>query len=107
MSTKSDQLHGAELWDYELARPIGPFPVRALVGLNFLTVQEPILVPSFFVGMSVTAPLVESPSILGTSLAVGAYWEVDLRHSEPFNQGNHFFLTLGFNAFSLVSVPKN
>jgi hypothetical protein len=53
----------------------------------------------------VSLPLVDSPSQLGTSVAIGMFWEHDFREVDNSPANNHFLITLGLNVLTLAS-PK-
>jgi hypothetical protein len=62
--------------------------------------------PSVMVGMSIAAPLVDAPSQLGTAIALGFFYENDLREPDPLRRGHRLLITFGFNVLSLFS-PDN
>lgn len=99
-------LASIEPWDYGRRQNALPVPLRFSSGflVNNWT-RAPIGV-SWLLGGSVNLPLIEGTNQLDTSLALGLYWEVDLRQTNPFKTGSHVLLTLGFNIFSLLGAES-
>jgi hypothetical protein len=96
-------LAAVEPWNYQLGRTLYPLSVRFETGFNLVTITSATFTPTYVLGASVNFPLVESPASVGTSLAVGTFWEVDLRERDPFKGGSHFTVTLGLNVLALGS----
>lgn len=92
-----------EPWDYDRGTPLLTFPMRLQGGFNFVELGSGDFSPSVLVGGSITAPLLESPSALGSSLALGFYWEIDLRDGKPLAQ-SRFLVTFGLNLFSFFGA---
>lgn len=104
VSTLRVGLLGAiEPWNYDNGRTAWAMPFRFLGGMNLVDLGSGRLAPSVLVGASITAPLIDAPSQLGTSVAVGAFWEVDLRDQSPL-RASHLLITAGFNIFSLFGA---
>jgi hypothetical protein len=103
-SLQAGVLLGIERWNYDLGRNPWAVPIRALVGFNIVDLKQASFTPSFMIGLSMTVPLIDSPSQLGTSLALGGFYEVDLRDDHPFRTGNRFLVTFGLNLFSLFGA---
>jgi hypothetical protein len=97
-------LFAIEPWNYSRAKNLFPVPIRLLTGFNIVNLSAGSLDPSFVVGGSLTAPLVDSGSQFGTSLALGGFYEIDLREQSPWAHGRHFLLTFGINLFSLAGA---
>ena len=66
-------LLGFEPWDYDRGKHLWPIPVRFLLGWHAVDLINTYFSPSLLAGASVTLPLIESPSQLNTSLALGAF----------------------------------
>lgn len=99
---KAGLLFGFEPWDYDRGKTLWPIPVRFLVGFHAVDLITTYFSPSLLAGVSLTVPVIESSSLLSTSLALGAFYGYDLR--EPKEVASHFLLTLGFNFFSLFGA---
>lgn len=78
MGPRVGALVAVEPWDYANRRNgLYPLPVRFLVGGYLLEVGQEDFAPTFDVGVSLSLPLVDSPSQLGTSLSITALAEYD------------------------------
>jgi hypothetical protein len=96
-------LGAVEPWDYDSGRPLWAVPLRFMAGMNLVDLNGGRFVPSILAGVSVTAPLLDSPSQFGTSVAIGIFWEADLRDEHPL-ETSHALITLGLNIFSLFAA---
>ncbi|HKA88110.1 MAG TPA: hypothetical protein VKE22_10605 [Haliangiales bacterium] len=97
-------LVGIEPWNYDDGKNKWSLPIRFLGGLNLLDVKNGHFVPSSVLGLSIAMPLIESPQQLGTSIALGFFWEIDLTSPTPLAYGHRFLVTFGFNVFSLFGA---
>jgi hypothetical protein len=97
-----------EPWSYLRARNWSPVPFYFAGGLTFSTldVDKGIVDPHLLLGGGLSLPVVSGASQLDTSLTLGLYWNVDLRRSHPFTEGNHALVMLGTNAFSLFGAQS-
>jgi len=101
---KAGVMLAAEPWNYFTARNDWPLKPRVLVGMNLVNLVNAAFTPSLLAGVAGTFPLVDSSSQIGTSVAMGLFWEVDLREDHAFDNG-HILFTVGFNILSL-GTPK-
>jgi hypothetical protein len=94
-----------EPWNYTLGKNLSPIPIRFLTGFDFqiATFQGVSVLPAWFTGISFTVPIFQGDgkvaSQLGTSLALGPQFEVDLRDGHPY-----FLFNLGFNLFTFLAA---
>jgi hypothetical protein len=77
-----------------------------MAGFHFIDLSKGDLQYSFVSGLSFTFPIIDLPSgtannQLGTSVAVGAFWELDMQEKFPLRDGNRFIITFGANVLSL------
>ncbi len=103
-SVRTGILFGVEPWNYNSGRNRFPLPVRALAGFNLVNITQTSFEPTFVIGGSVTAPILDNQSQVGTSIGLGAFYELDLRDRHPFSTGNRFLVTFGFNVFTLFGA---
>jgi len=96
-------LAAIEPWDYRAARNPWPLPLRFMAGMQLVNLTTPQFAPSLLLGVTAAFPVIESPSALGSAIAIGLFWETDLREPLPLDHGGHLLLTLGFNFLSLLS----
>ena len=103
MSPVVGVLLGMEPWNYDTGRNLWAIPMRALGGIHVREVRNhPEL--SVVLGGAVTLPIIDAPSELGSSLAVGGYASLDLAPSgRAFANRLAFVATLGFNVLSLFA----
>ncbi|MBI2377489.1 MAG: hypothetical protein HYV07_26040 [Deltaproteobacteria bacterium] len=109
LTVQAGLLLTVEPWDYNRGRSKWAFPVRFQTGFNFLSLgdsTEQSFSPSFLLGASVALPIVEAKPHVGTSVAVGIYYEADFRERYPFRDGSALLMTLGFNVFTLLAPPE-
>lgn len=101
-------LFGVEPWNYDKSAHPWPVQLRFLTGFHLFQFADPGVAVSYALGISATLPIFDkAPSQLGTSVAIGAFWEVDLREvggDFKFDRANHFVLTAGFNVLSLLGA---
>jgi len=99
---------GVDPWDYDKSAHPWPVQLRFLTGFHLFQLADPGVAVSYALGVSATLPIFDkAPSQLGTSVAIGAFWEVDLREvggDFKFDRANHFVLTAGFNVLSLLGA---
>lgn len=97
-----------EPWSYIRARNSSPIPLYVAGGVTFSTldVDAGVVNPHFVFGGGLSLPLVTGTSQLDTSLTLGVYWNVDLRRSHPFAEGNHALFTVGTNALSIFGAQS-
>src|SRR6185369_11382051 len=97
-----------EPWNYDTRQTPSWIPGRFQTGFNLYDLGTGKFVPSYLPGGSITLPVLPidgTPNArnLNSSLALGAFWEVDLERQHPFVDGNHFLLTFGIDFASLLS----
>ncbi len=102
-------LVAVEPWNYDAGANPWAVPTRFMAGLHLFELSQGSVAPSMVVGASFTFPLIDLPKgktqdQLGTDLAVGMFWEVDLQERSPFRDGNHFVVTLGLNVLSVFGA---
>lgn len=78
MGPRVGALVAVEPWNYANRRnALYPLPVRFMIGGYLLEVGQEEFAPTFDVGVSLSLPLIDSPSQLGTSLSITALAEFD------------------------------
>jgi hypothetical protein len=105
-SVQVGALIAVEPWDYNTGKNLWPIPVRFATGLHLFDLSQGTFAPSWVTGLSITLPIVNlqkgtAEDQLGTDVALGMFWEVDLRERRPMKYGHHALLTLGVNVLSL------
>lgn len=102
VTLKTGVLFGLEPWDYSHGHSGWALPTRLLTGFHLFDLKSGSTAPSFLFGVAMTAPLIDQPSsVTNTSIAMGLYYERDIRDGS-----NHVLVTLGLNLFAL-NAPKN
>lgn len=99
-------LVAVEPWNYDTGHNAWVIPTRFVTGMHLLDLSHGEFAASWVTGASVTLPLIdlqkgEAEDQLSTDLALGLFWEVDLREPKPFKYGQHALVTLGLNVLSL------
>lgn len=105
-SVEVGALLAVEPWNYDTGRNLWPVPIRFMTGANLYNVTEATASPSWITGASITFPIFDlqkgvAEDQLGTDVAVGLFWEVDVTQKDWISTGHHFLATLGVNLLSL------
>ncbi|HET9934203.1 MAG TPA: hypothetical protein VFQ35_26055 [Polyangiaceae bacterium] len=105
---KAGIMAALEPWNYDTDRnPLTP-PMRVMTGFHLYDLSNGDFAPSFLLGGSLTFPILQTAATggtgnLGTDVAIGAFWEVDLQERHPIKDGSHFLLTLGVDVLTLFA----
>jgi hypothetical protein len=108
-SMEAGILLAVEPWNYDKGRNLWPVPVRFMTGANLYNLTEKSATPSWITGASLTLPIFDlqkgvAEDQLGTDVALGLFWEVDVAENDWLTSGHHFLATLGLNVLSLFGA---
>jgi hypothetical protein len=99
-------LFAVEPWNYDTGRNAWPVPTRFVTGAHLYNLSDGEVSPSWVTGVSVTLPIFDlqkgvAEDQLGTDVALGLFWEVDIAEKDWITHGHHGLITLGLNVLSL------
>jgi hypothetical protein len=105
-SVQAGVLGVLEPWNYDTRT--NPLFFRIAGGFNLYDLSTGRFAPASLLGVSATLPILPlegGPNArnLNSSLALGAFWEVDFDQAHPVADGSHFLLTFGLDLASLLS----